>query len=57
MEKRGRHRHRDRNRYRKLCRLGRLSIDAGSARMPKSILIAIAIAMPIPIVPFPGVVA
>jgi len=60
MEKRGRHRHRgrnrSRNRYRKQCIIGRLSIDAGSAVMPKSIPIAIAIAIPmpipIPIVPF-----
>jgi len=50
-EKRGRHRDRDRNRsrYRKLCIIGLLGIDAGSAMMPKSIPIAIAI--PIPIVP------
>ena len=54
MEKRGRHRGRNRNR--KQCMIGRLSIDAGSAIMPKSIPIAIAIAIPmpipIPIVPF-----
>jgi len=32
-------------------------MDAGSAMMPKSMLIAIAIPIPIPMVPFPGVVA
>jgi len=63
MENRGRYRHRDRNRsrnrYRKKCMIGRLSIDAGSAIMPKSIPIAIAIPMPIPIpiVPLQGKVA
>ena len=47
----GRYRHRDRSRsrYRKLCIIGRLSIDAGSAIMLKSIPIAIAIPIPIPI--------
>jgi len=55
LEKRGRYRHRDRNcsRYRKPFIIGRLNIDAGSAKIPKSIPVAIAI--PIPIVPFPGV--
>jgi hypothetical protein len=55
MEKRGRHRHRDHNRYRESCIIGLLCIDAGSAMMPASIPIAIAIA--IPIVPLPGVLA
>jgi len=57
MGKRGRYRHRDRNRsrnrYRKVCTIGLLCIDTGSAIMPKPI----AIATPTPIVTFPGVVA
>ncbi|MBP1595710.1 MAG: hypothetical protein H6Q05_1087 [Acidobacteria bacterium] len=48
---RGRYRHRDRNRsrnrYRKQCMIRRLRVDAGSAMMPTSIPIAIAIPMPI----------